>query len=382
MKFKKLRDSINNMETIFFGAGASKYFDIPTTKEFPDEFEDYLGKNRENNEKRLYEKIKDRCKEATNLDLEAILTLLEDLSDKKRLDRRFEHPSILFPLGGKSKYNESDVKYVSEAAKQLKEKLKRFIVQKCSSFPEKFKDKISVYTEFFDLIFREYSLKTYVDEGKRQNGRHCEIFTTNYDLCIENYCSNIKMPFINGQTINNTRTQIVDITKNNFELYHNKYQGFQIYKLHGSINWYKIRDKDIRDVIFWSDIPAEAGAKTFDNTEIESELIIYPIQEKQIYKDPFSDMFNRLKDSLETSDYCFVVGYSFRDEEINNIFDDAMFYRDRKGQKTKIFFIDPSAEAIIENRLESINELDNIEIKPIDKEFSIEAIKGLQEMIK
>jgi hypothetical protein len=45
-----------------------------------------------------------------------------------------------------------------------------------------------------------------------------------------------------------------------------------------------------------------------------------------------------------------------RDEEIRGIFDDAMFERDKKGRKTKIFLIDPNAEAIIENRLKSISE--------------------------
>jgi len=120
---------------------------------------------------------------------------------------------------------------------------------------------------------------------------------------------------------------------------------------------------------------------TFDYTEIEGELMIYPIQEKQIYKDPFSDMFIRLKESLESNDYCFVVGYSFRDEEIRGIFDDAMFERGRKGQKTKIFLIDLKADEIIENRLKEIDELKNVKIIPISKEFDGPAIVDLQGMI-
>ena len=58
-----------------------------------------------------------------------------------------------------------------------------------------------------------------------------------------------------------------------------------------------------------------------------------------------------------------------------------MFERDKKGRKTKIFLIDPNAEAIIENRLKSINELKNIEIKTIHREFNISAINDLQGMI-
>jgi hypothetical protein len=371
------------METVFIGAGASKYFDIPTMKEFPEDFEKYLGDNGESDEKRLYKQINVNLKEDGDLDLEAILTLLEDLSEKERFDRRFEHPSILYLLEERQlnkihELIEFNFKHHGKVAKRLKEKLKWFIRKKC--FPENFKDKISLYTEFFDSIMPDRNFKEQVKKPQTK-GRHCEIFTTNYDLCIENYCRMIKMPYKNGEKLTNGKDIVSISKKSNKEFYSNDYSGFQIYKLHGSINWYKIRDSDIRNVIKWTIAPLEVGAKTFDYTEIESELIIYPVQEKQIYKDPFSDMFIRLKESLELSDYCFVVGYSFRDEEIRGIFDDAMFERDKKGRKTKIFLIDPNAEAIIENRLKSISEFKNVKIEPINREFSIQAINDLQGMI-
>jgi hypothetical protein len=369
------------METVFFGAGASKHFNVPTMNEFPEDFEKYLEDNEEYKEKSLYKKIKGNLKEDGDLDPEVILTVLEDLSEKERFDRRFEHPSILYLLE-KGRINrihkliDFNVMNDGKIAKLLKEKLKGFIRKKC--IPENFKDNIQLYTEFFNLIMPDYNLKN--DIGRREHkGRHCEIFTTNYDLCIENYCRMIKMPFRNGEKSTNGKYIVSLSKKSNKVLYSNDFQGFQIYKLHGSVNWYKIRDSDIRDFIHWASAPLEVGATTFDYTEIESELIIYPVQEKQIYKDPFSDMFIRLKESLELSKYCFVVGYSFRDEEIRGIFDDAMFARDKKELKTKIFLIDPCAKAIIKNRLESINKLDNIEIKPINKEFSIDAINELQE---
>ena len=375
------------MATVFFGAGASKYFGIPTMKEFPEDFENYLGDNGEYDEKSLYKRIKDDLKEAYgDLDLEAILTVLEDLSEKERFDSRFEHPSILYFLKSHNQINnthrliEIEVKRDREVAKRLKEKLKRFIRQKCS--PEDFKDKIWLYDEFFDAFFEKRSLYRFksVREKSEKVAVDCEIFTTNYDLCIENYCKIGNIAYTNGEIITDTGKQIVDITKNSSDLF-SESANFHIYKLHGSINWYKIKDRDIRDVIEWDRVPLNRGDMTFDYTEIEGELMIYPIQEKQIYKDPFSDMFIRLKKSLESNEYCFVVGYSFRDEEISGIFDDAMFERDRKGQKTKIFLIDLSADEIIENRLKSINELKNIEIKTINREFNISAINDLQGMI-
>jgi len=115
------------MATVFFGAGASKYFGIPTMKEFPEDFENYLGDNGEYDEKSLYKRIKDDLKEAYgDLDLEAILTVLEDLSEKGRFDSRFEHPSILYFLKSLNQINnthrliEIEVKRDREVAKRLK----------------------------------------------------------------------------------------------------------------------------------------------------------------------------------------------------------------------------------------------------------------------
>ena len=377
----------NETVTVFFGAGASKYFGIPTMKEFPEYFEEYLDGNGDDDEKNLYKRIKDNLKEVYgDLDLEAILTVLEDLSEKERFDSRFEHPSILFflksynQISNTGKLIEIEVKSDREVAKRLKEKLKGFIRMKCTS--KDFKDKIWLYDEFFDAFIKKipgYGFKS-VRERSGKVAVDCEIFTTNYDLCIENYCKIGNIAYINGEIIIDTGKQIVDITKNSGDLF-SKSSKFHIYKLHGSIDWYKIKDRDIRDVIEWDRVPLNRGDMTFDYTEIERELMIYPIQEKQIYKDPFSDMFIQLKKSLESNDYCFVVGYSFRDEEIRGIFDDAMFERDRKERETKIFLIDPSAGGIITNRLKSINDLKNVEIKPINKVFNMSAINDLQGMM-
>jgi hypothetical protein len=241
--------SINNMETVFFGAGASKCFNVPTMNEFPEDFEKYLEDIEGYNEKSVYKKIKGNLKEDGVLDLEAILTVLEDLSEKERFDRRFEHPSILYLLE-KGQVNsihelvEFNVKHYGIIAKSLKEKLKGFIRKKCFPEPEIFKDNISLYTEFFDSIMPDYDLK--MDIGRRkQKGRHCEIFTTNYDLCIENYCRIIEMPYKNGEIFTNGKNNVSLSKKSNKVLYSNDFQGFQIYKLHGSVNWYKIRDSDI-----------------------------------------------------------------------------------------------------------------------------------------
>ena len=71
----------------------------------------------------------------------------------------------------------------------------------------------------------DYNLK--MDIGRRkQRGRHCEIFTTNYDLCIENYCRMIKMPYTNGEKLTNGKDIVSISKKSNKEFYSDDYSGF------------------------------------------------------------------------------------------------------------------------------------------------------------
>ena len=221
---------------VFFGAGASNYFGIPTMKEFIEDFEKYLEDNGADDEKSLYKQIKSSLEEVYgDLDLEAMLTVLEDLSGK-RFDRRFEHPSILYLLKSHDQIDntrrsiEIEVRRDAEVAKRLKENLKLFIREKC--IPKDFKNKIWIYDEFFGAIIEKmpgYGFKS-VREKSIEAAVDCEIFTTNYDLCIENYCRIGNIKYTNGENPTDTGKQIVDITKNNDSF--SESRKFHIYKLH------------------------------------------------------------------------------------------------------------------------------------------------------
>ncbi|MFL6342440.1 MAG: hypothetical protein ACJ72U_12955, partial [Nitrososphaeraceae archaeon] len=50
------------------------------------------------------------------------------------------------------------------------------------------------------------------------------------------------------------------------------------------------------------------------------EVVIYPLSQKQLYIDPYIQMFYRLNKELEGRRVCIVIGYSFRDPIIQNIF--------------------------------------------------------------
>ncbi|MCD6455459.1 MAG: hypothetical protein J7K81_01520 [Methanophagales archaeon] len=47
------------------------------------------------------------------------------------------------------------------------------------------------------------------------------------------------------------------------------------------------------------------------------------MREKEVYKDPLFELFTSLKTNLLSEEICVVIGYSFGDEHIRNIFFDA-----------------------------------------------------------
>ena len=105
--------------------------------------------------------------------------------------------------------------------------------------------------------------------------------------------------------------------------------------------------------------------------------MIYPLFEKQIYNDPFSYMFFQLKRTLKSTDYWFIIGYSLRDKEMRDIFNDSIFSRIKQEKKTKIFTIDPHAEKIISKEFGSFGNSDFVQFININEtiENSISEIK-------
>lgn len=99
---------------------------------------------------------------------------------------------------------------------------------------------------------------------------------------------------------------------------------FKIFKLHGAIDQYITEKGRIVKV------GVLGATRTVDGERLK-EAVIYPMREKEVYKDPFFESFTRLKDSLLSEKICVVIGYSFGDEHSRNIFFDAV----KRNEKCK-----------------------------------------------
>jgi hypothetical protein len=376
--FKKGVNLVKMM--LFLGAGASKPFGIKTMEEMSEEFGNKAD-SLLNDEEKLYQEIRSAL--GTN-NLEDILSVSYDLGEKV-LNPTVRYLKSQFKKIASPKL-EGDLKEVIELVsstftgiileknlpKVLQPKIIHFIKENCvlQEEEERLRDIIGVYDRLFDIL----KIKT----------SSCDIFTTNYDLVIEkyydlhtgeyylfrkkyNYVEKRKISYTDGFLFRVFKDSLITSVVNEDVWDPRRYDGakyaysgdipaLRLFKLHGSIDQYYQNGGIVKnDTLF--------PTKTVDGIELKDSMI-YPMREKEVYKDPFFELFTRLKTSLLSEKICIVIGYSFGDEHIRNIFFDAV----KRNPKIKILYGDKNLDGVIKN-LEQIK--DNI--IPIEGEFGEEA---------
>ena len=352
---------------VFVGAGASDPFHIPTMTKLVEDFEDKL-RSSYSPHLSLFEDIKYRLQNYKNFDIEALITVLQDIIEIDELPTKvLNQPSVhYFSAWGMS--FESMVNTIREdalrnrdQAEQLLKEVKGFVAESCTLKKQSF----DIYMEFFKYVMLKdgYNLENAL-RGQGPYKIRSVIFTTNYDQVIEAFCRRKNLNYGCGQVQN----ELLDIGKSNHMLYSKDSPLFQIYKLHGSINWYEDQDKNMR----WLTEPARPGRMTPLGDQVIKELLIYPAREKYTFREPFYPMFHHLKECLIGCERCYIVGYSFRDDDILGLFHDAM----NLNKGLSLFVVDRNANTIVEEKFQSLSD----RIQALETEFSVRTGKELYEL--
>lgn len=163
-----------------------------------------------------------------------------------------------------------------------------------------------------------------------------EIFTTNYDLILEEAMEENSVPYFDGfiGTVHpffSPESVEADNVKNHQE-FKPPSSWTRLWKLHGSVNWFLKPD-------------ATGGKKKVvrGSGKIESsgkELMIFPSREKYLEsrKLPFITFQDRLRKFLSNGEaVLFIVGYSFLDEHLNEIIFQALRSNSRLAVNALIF---------------------------------------------
>jgi hypothetical protein len=340
----------------FFGAGASAPFGIPTMKQFVIDFEREMGIRGPNTSdsavalSNTYTAIKNALETKLgvgHVDLEAIFSVIDGIINYSpdRLGLL-----ALYLLTKSREPSELDI----QVCKLLREKFQSFVRAKCLIPEEENKrDHISrVYHDFFNRLLLEFSGGRDVRDGHYWSDRWA-MFTTNYDTCLEYYWRQVTSIGIDTGFDSNPR---VARTILNAKKLLSEGSELQLFKLHGSVNWL-----------------IEAGTGLIMETEMETarshygrriqgEAMIYPIAEKELYLDPYISMLLRLNRELENKRVWVVIGYSFNDPIIREI-----FQRKSRAEK-KLILVHPEATKVREGRLTPIRS----EIEMVEKRFGEE----------
>lgn len=165
-------------------------------------------------------------------------------------------------------------------------------------------------------------------------------FTTNYDNVLEEYWVNYRgyLDLDLGFKQIKTRYPIMDadtFVRTNLS---NVQGAMQLVKLHGSANWIRNKLGQIEEHEYNQNMNHVISKSA--TGEVENDLMVYPLSQKELYFTPYIQFFRILEYELSKREIWIIIGYSFRDIIIRNMFEKAL----RTG--SKIILVHPRSSEI------------------------------------
>jgi hypothetical protein len=323
----------------FFGAGASKPFDIPTMKEMVSEFQKELASTSGSgvrSEVRMYNQVTASLKETFGrVDLESVFTVVDAISQGKTLKDLGYFATFLAKDRRSASLLRPPLREELQVAQRLKARFEGYVKRVCWVKPDKLNGILSTYLNFFNEVFGARttggSFGQFNHEGTPYNyDPSWDFFTTNYDNVLEVLWRSGIM-----QNALNTGFQYDSTSKS--EVWSPTILAQQgqprLVKLHGSVTWWK---EEGTGRIVEKDQPPDAA---YLPRKFGEQIILYPIQQKDAFVPPYFDMFYVLRQMLGGTGKWIVVGYSFGDEILRSMFAKA------STANTTLVLVHPDSQA-------------------------------------
>ena len=249
----------------------------------------------------LYRWKKYKLQDYSDIDIELLLQTIEKLEDSEK--------EVLLEF-----YN-NKLSVIPESIhnKQLSKEIKQFIRKNC----------------FIPMEKTDY-LKRLLDF--REDSKPLLVFSTNYDNSIEQFCEKKKIRCVDGFDSNGWNPKIL----------HELKDGIGLYKIHGSITWWRTERGDYKSL----PIKTHEAITTLSSGEPSVPFIVYPGRKLE-YSEPVIDLLVELKEYLHNVKYVFVIGYSFKDDHVTRLFR----YAARRNSELMLFVISPEAHKIYDMML-------------------------------
>jgi hypothetical protein len=329
---------------LFLGAGASAPFGPPVTRAF-----------RNTITTTLHNEVYNRINEAPGVeDAEHVFRIVEDLLKATRspackyvMERFMSREAFVPSRQATNKRNRQSVP--TEIAEIPPNQDEIFREAFTSRYEELNGELERLRSELERLIFSEYNVKmeavTKIGEFYRgliprfiaQAGSHeLPVFTTNYDSVVETAVAALSgCVLVDGFDTDG----FFDPREWNKK---SQQACVKLFKLHGSLSYREWRDGRIQKVVTEESVTTDSRYRR--NRLIYMGLDEYPREE------PFRSAHEFLQSYLMNAKHCVVIGFTFRDTEIKDIFDRSM----EANEKLRLTILDPDGRKIADEKFSQI----------------------------
>ena len=278
---------------IFAGAGASAAIskrNYPTTVEFYNRLDENIKASIEGIAMNvLYKYIQSQSHDGKPMDIEKVLGYIDELRD--HLLQSVDTDSITGILTENTNRDLWNLAHQNiPALGQLKDQIHKEVFR------------------FYSIKPKDTQLKIWVSliQSLKQYPLPIEIFTTNYDLVLDRAVRmndiNIKM----GVYIDDFGRSILRAKFLGGQMTRTADHAGRFTKLHGSINWHK----ENGNIIVGS---------THSTIDSQNHAILYPGFKEESMDQLFKQLYDHLMEVAQETKLAIFIGFSFRDEYINEI---------------------------------------------------------------
>lgn len=315
---------------LFLGAGASAPFDYPTTVQFKTRLKHELSE--ELLEQRL---LKQLISLDQPRDIEGVLSIVDELCGMEMLPQALNFLSSVWPTESKTQEKGLLPWEVVHTAQTMRQIIRDAVFRYYQPKPERDEDVLGIYQTVLRELF-----KFIRGMNAQEVAGSAVIVTTNYDPVIERFGGDLTKQFV-GPVLRDGFSERVDqkgVWNPNWS--YSDFSGDRIFllKVHGSINW--IKQRVTGDIIR---LPISDRIE-YSPEQYYDRVLLYPGSKGQPTDEPFKTLFKLFHDLLETAYTCFVIGYSFRDELINEY-----LLRFLDDKRKAIYVLSREADANIAN---------------------------------
>ena len=316
-----------NKLLLFLGAGASKPLGIPTMVEMVGEIESQL----ENDEAELFSTIRKAiARRGIDTDIEAILSVVQAIA-RGASALELGYPAMYLVkevLDGDTRGTLSAGRREEKVAAHLVETIQGRVRELCSPTDLQNREPrlFEPYTDLFARLLKIPGVNS-LDLGDGTKAPAVTMVTTNYDLAVETYFQEhrFKIPdLFDSGSVGTPKLPPAGIVGTGHQL--------KLVKLHGSLNWFLLEGGEV--------VQDPVGPGHIAGRRNLGHMLLYPIQQKDLYLYPWMDLFWVYRRDLRDTENWVFIGYRFGDEYLTAITREAL----RDTPRARAFIFGPRAK--------------------------------------